>query len=93
MAVNQVLNIQSTNKCFHHFVVVRCPYLQTPENGNKLVSGHSVGDNATFWCNPPHAMLCSDCFLRICKDDGTWSGSVAVCAEKISMFLSYILTD
>lgn len=63
--------------------VVRCPYLNTPENGNKIVSGHSVGDNATFWCNSPFVMLCSDCFLRVCRNDGTWSGSHAVCAEKL----------
>lgn len=66
--------------------VIRCPYLATPENGNKLVSGHSVGDNATFWCLPSFQMLCSygyKCQQRICQEDGTWSNAVIFCAEKI----------
>lgn len=63
--------------------VVRCPHLTEPENGNKSITGYMVGSTATFWCFPQYQMLCNDCELRVCEESGTWSGSVAVCAEKI----------
>jgi len=67
--------------------VVRCPHLTEPENGNKSITGYMVGSTATFWCFPQYEMLCNNCELRVCEESGTWSGSAAVCAEKIGRYL------
>lgn len=64
--------------------VVRCSHLEEPQNGNKSIHGYMVGDTATFECIPPYSLLCEDCTLRICQQDGTWSGNPAVCALKIT---------
>ena len=67
--------------------VVRCPHLTEPENGNKSVTGYMVGSTAKFWCFPQYKMLCNDYELRVCEENGKWSGSAAVCAEKTSRYL------
>ena len=61
--------------------VVRCPFVSSPENGTKTVSGYSNGSIATFTCNPGYEIT-GGSIKRYCQDDSTWSGSDVVCAIK-----------
>nr|XP_022317554.1 sushi domain-containing protein 2-like [Crassostrea virginica] len=61
--------------------VVRCPFLEVPANGNRSVSGYSVGDNATFWCDQGFRLLQGSSFL-VCGESGAWSGGTPVCVRR-----------
>jgi hypothetical protein len=65
-------------------LVVRCPFLEVPTNGNRSVSGYSVGDNATFWCYEGFELLQGASFI-VCREDGGWSGTAPMCVRKIGM--------
>lgn len=62
--------------------VVRCPYLDTPENGKRNVTGYSPGANATFECFFDFVVISGDT-RRVCLEDGTWSGSTVICAQRV----------
>lgn len=63
--------------------VVRCPYLDVPENGNRTQNGSSENSVAVFSCNEGYEKLAGE-DVRVCQSDSTWSGSNAdyVCAKK-----------
>ncbi|XP_060077303.1 sushi domain-containing protein 2-like [Ylistrum balloti] len=62
--------------------VVRCPYLDTPENGVKNITGYFPGANVTLECLPGFVALSGD-HRQTCKENGRWSGTSIVCAEKV----------
>ena len=55
-----------------------CPDLMNPPNGEVVVTGNSVGDNATFSCNSGHVLVGAASVIT-CQDDGQWSGPPCVC--------------
>lgn len=62
--------------------VVRCPFVDVPTNGNRSVSGYSVGANATFWCKEGFQLIQGVSFI-VCREDGGWSGGTPMCVEKV----------
>lgn len=60
--------------------VVRCPYLDTPVNGNKTQTGDSEGAIAVFTCDQGYSMFGTA--KRVCQADNTWSGADVMCAKK-----------
>ncbi|XP_033733052.1 sushi domain-containing protein 2-like [Pecten maximus] len=62
--------------------VVRCPYLDTPENGIRNISGYFPGANATFECLPGFVTISGD-KRQTCRGDGTWSGATITCVQPV----------
>lgn len=58
--------------------VVRCPYIQQPENGNRTLEGQAVGDRVFFSCKEGFK-LTNDTTVLVCLETGKWSGSVPDC--------------
>ena len=75
-------------------VIVTCPSLTYLDNG---MIGCSLGNNdipnpgetCSFTCNTGYELTGSD--TRSCQNDGSWSGSVAIC-RRGEQTLTYILT-
>ncbi|XP_052220669.1 protein mesh-like isoform X2 [Dreissena polymorpha] len=63
-------------------IVIRCPFLETPTNGNKTQDGNSVNSTANFTCNVEFEMQGSP--TRRCDETGKWTGSVVECVKKVS---------
>lgn len=62
--------------------VVKCPPLQAPNHGRMLPCGNLYEDVCTFECDGQHTLESDDSEMRTCQQDGTWSGTTAVCAER-----------
>ena len=67
------------------FLLVTCPTLNHPDNGTKNCSlkdneFSSQGTTCTFTCNNGYQLMGSG--MRTCQNDGSWSGSDAVCISK-----------
>ncbi|KAL4218756.1 hypothetical protein ACF0H5_021343 [Mactra antiquata] len=62
--------------------VVRCPYLDTPPNGNKTLTGFTEGDTATFTCNENYELITGD-YVRHCQGNSEWTGADVVCGIKV----------
>ncbi|XP_056012711.1 sushi domain-containing protein 2-like [Ostrea edulis] len=62
--------------------VVRCPFKEVPTNGNRSVSGYSIGDNTTFWCYEGFQLIQGASFM-VCNENGVWSGSTPMCVRKV----------
>ena len=67
------------------FLVPTCPPLTTPDNGDidcSLVNDGeaNTGDTCTFTCDDNHEFL-QGSSTRTCQDDGTWSGTEAMCSR------------
>jgi len=58
---------------------VSCPSLTAPDNGMIQCSGSFVDDICVFTCDDGFQLNGSG--TRTCQDDGTWSGTEAVCTE------------
>ena len=58
--------------------VVTCPDLTAPNNGSVIMTGNSVGDTATYTCDPGF-VLQDGAMMVTCQDDGTWDGPPPVC--------------
>ena len=71
-------------------LAVDCPNLEPPENGEVVLSGRRVGDNATYSCNIGFEL--TDSAIRTCLETGNWSGSVPTCTGKHQMSFLYILS-
>ena len=63
------------------FSVVRCPFINPPENGNRTVYGYSNGSIAMFTCDIGYQIIGGN-IRRVCQEDSTWSGTDLVCALK-----------
>ena len=60
---------------------ILCPNLVNPANGMVVVTGNSVGDNATYTCDPGFEL--EGATTRTCQSDGTWSGIPPWCESTI----------
>ncbi|XP_013390534.1 uncharacterized protein LOC106158949 [Lingula anatina] len=60
--------------------VERCPLPATPANVCQVVGGLHIGDNITYTCVTGTSRTKGD-LLRVCQDNGTWSGQEPVCAQ------------
>ena len=56
----------------------QCPTVSGPENGRVSLSGHSVGDRATFMCDTGYQLV-GDQAMN-CLSNGTWDSSPPVCS-------------
>ena len=57
-----------------------CPALMSPANGLVSVTGNSPRDNATYTCDPDYDLV--GVSLRVCGNDGEWSGEAPMCLCK-----------
>ncbi|KAJ8300970.1 hypothetical protein KUTeg_022489 [Tegillarca granosa] len=64
--------------------LIRCPFLEAPENGNRSVSGYLPGDNATIMCDEGFVMIQGNS-IRYCTVNGSWTGTASICAKPIGM--------
>ena len=64
------------------FTVVVCPELDVPQNGNiEYDNTQSVYNSmATYTC--VNGLMVEGDEMRVCQNDGTWSGSVAICQRE-----------
>lgn len=74
------LILKSELSVYLFFSVIRCPFLEEPENGNRSVSGYLPGDNATFMCNEDFVMLQGH-KIRYCTVNGSWTGAEVICVK------------
>ncbi|XP_013394109.2 uncharacterized protein LOC106161639 [Lingula anatina] len=58
--------------------VERCPLPATPANVCQVVGGLHIGDNITYTCVTGTSRTKGD-LVRVCQDNGTWSGQEPVC--------------
>ena len=58
-----------------------CLNLVNPANGMVVVTGNSVGDTATYTCDPGFEL--EGALTRTCQSNGTWSGIPPVCESTI----------
>ena len=56
---------------------MNCANLSNPLNGTVVVSGTTVGDNATYSCD--NGFLLQGVNRRVCTSGGEWSGSAPTC--------------
>ena len=71
-------------KLMYFIVVVTCSSLNAPTNGRIRCSlgGNRVanpGESCTFTCNTSYELTGSG--TRTCQNDGSWSGSDAMCSR------------
>ena len=58
-----------------------CPALANPANGIVSTSDDlNVGSTATFKCNMCYTLYGDN--VRVCQDDGSWSGDETTCEGK-----------
>ncbi|OWF43039.1 sushi domain-containing protein 2-like [Mizuhopecten yessoensis] len=62
--------------------VIRCPFLDTPENGRRNITGYFPGADATFECLSGFVSVGGD-HRQTCKEDGTWSGTTIACVQPV----------
>ena len=60
--------------------LAQCPMLMDPANGRVSVTGNLPGDNATYTCDPDYGLV--GVSVRVCGNDGQWSGEAPMCARK-----------
>ena len=70
-----------------HHIVLLCPVLTPPENGDVFVSGQTVNSIATYICNEG---FLSELLVRSCLDNGEWSGFDPMCLSMSKLTSSYI---
>ncbi len=68
-------------------IVVNCPRINDPRNGDVRVSGLRVGSKATYSCDRGHKLRGNQ--IRKCQSNGQWSGSDPSC---ISILMDYYYT-
>ncbi|CAI8052865.1 CUB and sushi domain-containing protein 3 [Geodia barretti] len=59
-------------------VVVECPTLSDPDNGNLILSGNTFGQTAEYTCNNGFNLVGES--ILMCGADGQWIGDSPVCA-------------
>ena len=61
-------------------VIIECPQLIDPAEGDVAMSGNNPGSSATYTCRTGYALTGDD--IRFCQNDGTWSGNDPFCRCK-----------
>ena len=74
------VSFHTTNSLVFILLLGVCPVLPDPDNGTVTTSGNTVGDVAMYNCGPDYELVGDD--MRTCLADGTWNGSVPICARK-----------
>ena len=61
-----------------------CPFLSPPNNGSVSLTGVSIGDTATYTCDPGFNLVGTE--VRTCEQIGpglaAWSGSAPICLRR-----------
>ena len=65
---------------YHIYIAADCPNLESPENGEVVLSGRFIMDNATYTCSDGFELIGSS--TRICLATGMWSGNAPECSSK-----------
>ena len=75
--------IISSSLIFFSFSVLKCPQLEAPKNGYFVNDRCKSVFNAAcgLRCKPGYELQGSG--LRICREDGTWSGTDTQCISKL----------
>ena len=78
----------------HCFIIVPCPTLDNPSNGMVSCSLGDDGvpsfeDTCSFTCDTGYELTGSD--TRTCQNDGSWSGSTAMCSRSESFYTYVVL--
>ena len=58
-------------------IIIECPKLVDPTNGDVAYSGNTPGSSATYTCIAGYSITGDD--IRFCLNDGTWSGNDPFC--------------
>lgn len=61
-----------------------CPSLEAPAHGTKFGSKYFVGHEVHFTCSQGYTLAGSA--TRVCRDNGTWTGTSAVCKGEAGLF-------
>ena len=65
---------------FFIILAILCKELDNPANGRVHVNGRKPGAEARYTCNPGFRL--SGQRLRVCQDDGSFSGQAPTCKSK-----------
>lgn len=57
-----------------------CQPIESPANGQVLISGQEFGDTATYSCSSGFSLEGGNS-LRTCLDNGEWSGKASHCVD------------
>ncbi len=73
-----VLYLYAINSCSNCVLAeIECSVLPAPDGGSVRLSGLIVGSTATYQCNTGYVLEGES--VRICQEDGTWSGVEPTC--------------
>ncbi len=61
-------------------VIVECPTLVDPVNGDIALSGNTPGSSASYTCISGYTVDGND--IRFCQGDGTWTGTDPICRRE-----------
>lgn len=65
----------------YHITGVDCGVLNAPVNGQISLTGTTVGNQALYKCDRGFVLIGND--LRICQNNGEWSGVAPVCQRNL----------
>lgn len=86
----QFVNVRTENSfqiiMKYFYTAIDCETLSNPENGFVSVNGVTIGAIATYGCNPGFILVGRR--VRICRNDGQYSGVEPVCRGMKVHFLS-----
>lgn len=77
-------NTSTSCKCYSILFIIiatECGDLQDPRNGRVSISGYIVYSVATYKCDSGFGI--KGAVTRMCKKDGTWSGSDPTCERTL----------
>ena len=67
------------------FLVLQCPVLTKPNNGDMSGTGRDVGSLRSFSCNAGYDMIGSNAIVcQVQSGTAKWSGTVPICQGKPS---------
>ena len=66
--------------------VVTCLPLTNPENGEVVTfNNNNYQSSATYSCNAGYVLTPSDGGVRVCGEDGEWTGVAPTCLRKLEI--------
>ena len=68
--------------CPHYFsaILAHCPVLMNLTNGVVMVTGNSLGNIATYRCDPNYELVGTS--ILVCGDNRQWSAEPPMCIRK-----------
>lgn len=61
-------------------LVINCGDPGLPANGLRYGEDFTIGQNVTFQCQPGYRMEEDGSSVRMCTQNGTWSGNMPLCS-------------